>query len=124
MWANQDLRALDLFRTYYDTLDGTAVQYYIHVTDLADAYVTALLRLNRCGHSVQGVISMVEQVGRRKVPVNDCPRRAGDPPMLVANPDRACRELAWASRLSSLQQIVETAWGWHKVERRTAARVV
>jgi UDP-arabinose 4-epimerase len=141
--AMGDAPALDLFGTDYDTPDGTAVRDYIHVTDLADAHLKALLRLNQgrpstafnlgtgCGHSVQEVISMVEQVGRRKVPVNECPRRAGDPPMLVANPVRACHELGWTPRLSSLQQIVETAWQWQlfsrnrgteEVERETARR--
>jgi UDP-arabinose 4-epimerase len=141
--AMGDAPALDLFGTDYDTPDGTPVRDYIHVTDLADAHLKALLRLNQgrpstafnlgtgCGHSVQEVISMVEQVGRRKVPVNECPRRAGDPPMLVANPVRACHELGWTPRLSSLQQIVETAWQWQlfsrnrgaeEVERETARR--
>lgn len=123
--AMGDLPALDLFGTDYDTPDGTAVRDYIHVTDLADAHVQALLQLNQgggpstafnlgtgCGHSVREVLSMVEQVGRRKVPVNESPRRAGDPPMLVANPEKACRELAWTPCLSSLAQIVETAWKW------------
>jgi len=130
-----DLPALDLFGSDYDTPDGTAVRDYIHVTDLADAHVAAVLRLNRggpstafnlgtgCGHSVREVISMVEQVGGRKVRVNNFPRRAGDPPVLVANPERACRELAWAPRLSALEQIVETAWEWHKIERRIVAAV-
>jgi UDP-arabinose 4-epimerase len=127
--AMGDLPALDVFGSDYDTPDGTAVRDYIHVTDLADAHLKALLRLNQggcstafnlgtgCGHSVRAVISMVEQVGRRKVPANECPRRAGDPPMLVANPERACRELKWAPRLSSLQQIVETAWQWQLFSR-------
>jgi UDP-arabinose 4-epimerase len=124
-----DLSALDLFGTDYDTPDGTAVRDYIHVTDLADAHMQALLRLSHgghstafnlgtgCGHSVREVISMVEQVSQRKVPVTECPRRAGDPPMLVANSVRACRELEWTPRLSSLQQIVETAWRWQLFSR-------
>src|SRR5215831_9879871 len=92
--AAGDLPALDLFGSDYDTPDGTPVRDYIHVTDLADAHVAAVLRLNRggpstafnlgtgCGHSVREVISMVEQVGGRKVRVNNFPRRAGDPPVL------------------------------------------
>jgi UDP-arabinose 4-epimerase len=134
--AMGDLPTLDLFGTDYDTPDGTATRDYIHVTDLADAHVQALLRLSHgghntafnlgtgCGHSVREVISMIEQVGRRKVPVNECPRRAGDPPMLVANPARACRELEWTPRLSSLQQIVETAWQWQLFSRNRGAELV
>jgi UDP-arabinose 4-epimerase len=129
-----DLPALDLFGTDYDTPDGTAVRDYIHTTDLADAHLKALLRLNQgghstafnlgtgCGHSVREVISMVEQVGRRKVPVNECSRRAGDPPMLVANPAKVCCELEWTPRLSSLQQIVETAWQWQLFSRHHHAK--
>jgi UDP-arabinose 4-epimerase len=131
--ASGDLPSLDLFGTDYDTPDGTAVRDYIHVTDLADAHLKALVRLNRggpstafnlgtgCGHSVREVTSMVEQVGRRKVPVNECPRRAGDPPILVANPARACRELEWTPRLSSLRQIVATAWQWQLFSRNRNA---
>jgi UDP-arabinose 4-epimerase len=127
--AMGDLPALDLFGTDYATPDGTAVRDYIHAADLADAHLKALLRLNEgghstafnlgtgCGHSVREVISMVEQVGRRKVPVNESPRRAGDPPMLVANPERASHELDWTPRLSRLRQIVETAWQWYLCSR-------
>jgi UDP-arabinose 4-epimerase len=130
--AMGDLPALDLFGTDYDTPDGTAVRDYIHVTDLADAHLKALLRLNQgghstafnlgtgCGHSVWEVISMVEQVSRRKVPVNKCPRRAGDPSLLVANPARACRELGWTPRFSGLRQIIETAWQWQLSRNRNA----
>jgi UDP-arabinose 4-epimerase len=129
-----DLPALDLFGTDYDTPDGTAVRDYIHVTDLADAHIKALLRLHQggystafnlgtgCGHSVREVISMVEQVGGRKVPVNESPRRAGDPPRLVANPARACRELDWTPRFSSLRQIIETAWQWQLFSRNRDAQ--
>jgi UDP-arabinose 4-epimerase len=132
--AMGDLSALDLFGSDYDTPDGTAVRDYVHVTDLADAHLKALLRLNQggsstafnlgtgCGHSVREVISMIEQVGRRKVTVNECPRRGGDPPMLVANPARAYRELAWTPGLSSLRQIIETAWQWHTFSRNRDAQ--
>jgi UDP-arabinose 4-epimerase len=127
--ATGDLPALDLFGTDYETPDGTAVRDYIHVTDLADAHLKALLRLNQGGHStafnlgtgysnsVREVISMVEQVGHQQVPVNESPRRAGDPPMLVANSERACRELDWTPRFSSLRQIIETAWQWQLFSR-------
>jgi UDP-arabinose 4-epimerase len=131
--AMGDLPALDLFGTDYDTPDGTAVRDYIHVTDLADAHLKALLRLNQGarstafnlgtgrGHSVREVISMIDQVSRQPVPVNESPRRAGDPPMLVANSERACRELDWTPRFSSLQQIVETAWRWQLFSRNRDA---
>jgi UDP-arabinose 4-epimerase len=130
--AEGDIPAVDLFGTDYDTPDGTAVRDYIHVTDLAEAHRKALLHLERGGasgawnlgtgqgHSVREVISMVEQVVGRKVPVNECPRRAGDPPMLVANPKKACRELEWTPAYSSLRQVVETAWHWYTSSRKVA----
>ena len=124
--AEGDIPALDLFGTDYDTPDGTAVRDYIHVTDLAAAHLKALQRLERGGtsgafnlgtgqgHSVREVISMVEQVSGNKVPVNECPRRPGDPPLLVANPGRACRELGWTPQFSTLRQVIETACEWYR----------
>lgn len=121
---------LDLFGTDYPTPDGTAIRDYIHVADLATAHVLALerllggsasLRLNLGtghGHSVRQVLAMVEQVGGRPVPVRESPRRAGDPPELVAAPTRATELLGWRPRHSDLRTIVETAWRWH--ERRVA----
>jgi UDP-arabinose 4-epimerase len=123
--AQGDIPALDLLGTDYDTPDGSAVRGYIHVSDLASAHWKALLRLERggaCrafnlgtgqGHSVREVISMVEQVSRRSVPVNERPRRPGDPSMLIADPQRAGRELEWMPTHSTLKQVVETAWQWY-----------
>lgn len=123
--AHGDLPGLDLFGTDYPTPDGSAIRDYIHVTDLASAHLKALDRLAQggaCGafnlgtghgQSVREVIRMVEKVSGRPVPVRECPRRAGDPPMLVAEPSRARRELDWAPQHSSLEEVVETAWNWH-----------
>jgi UDP-arabinose 4-epimerase len=116
---------VSIFGTDYPTPDGTAVRDYIHVTDLALAHVQALerlragadrLRLNLGtgqGHSVRAVVRMVETVGGRRVPAVEAPRRAGDPPELVARSDRARELLGWSPRHSDLRNIVATAWRWH-----------
>ncbi len=119
---------LAIFGTDYPTPDGTAVRDYIHVTDLADAHVRALEDLlaggasgvlnlgTGRGYSVREVVRAVEAVGGRPVPVREAPRRAGDPPVLVADAARAMARLGWRPGHSSLEEIVASAWRWH--ERR------
>jgi UDP-glucose 4-epimerase len=113
-----------IYGTDYPTPDGTCVRDYIHVLDLARAHVLALEALadrptmvynlgTGRGHSVREVIAAVEGVSGRKVPVEEGPRRPGDPPALLASPDKAKRELGWQPRFPELKQIVETAWKWH-----------
>jgi len=118
-------RELQVLGTDYPTPDGTAVRDYVHVTDLADAHVRALRHLEGegpsgalnlgtgRGHSVREVIAMVERVGGRKVNARNAPRRAGDPPVLIAAPGRARELLGWEPRWSSLETIVQTAHRWH-----------
>jgi len=114
-----------IFGTDYETKDGTCVRDYIHVTDLAAAHVLALERLasggsstvfnlgNGEGFSVREIISVAEKVTGRKIPVQDAPRRPGDPAVLVASSDRARAELGWKPRLNDIADIVGTAWKWH-----------
>jgi UDP-glucose 4-epimerase len=117
--------AIQVFGTDYPTPDGTCVRDYIHVDDLAEAHLLALeklspgvaLQLNLGtgrGYSVREVIRVSEEVTGRKVPVQEGPRRAGDPPVLVAAADRARRELNWTPHYAELKPIVETAWNWHR----------
>jgi len=113
-----------VFGTDYPTPDGTAIRDYIHVMDLADAHVRAIDYLQRggaatalnlgtgYGHSVRAVIEAVERISGRPVPRTDSPRRAGDPPELVANPRRAADVLGWTPRYPALDAIVEHAWRW------------
>ena len=116
---------LAVFGGDYNTPDGTAVRDYVHVTDLADAHVRALGYLAEGGesgavnlgtgrgYSVLEVIAAVEAVGGTPVPVIVSPRRDGDVPILVADPDRARQWLGWVAAQSDLCTIVRTAWDWH-----------
>jgi UDP-arabinose 4-epimerase len=124
------LARVEVYGTDYDTVDGTAVRDYIHVTDLAEAHVAAMRYLESggapmacnlgtgTGHSVRQVIQAVEKVSGRKVPFQDFPRRAGDPAELVADAQEALRRLAWQPRYSDLERIVQTAWDWHAESSR------
>lgn len=124
--AAQGLRpALQVFGNDYPTPDGTCLRDYVHVDDLSRAHIAALDHLAKPGAalfynlgtgtptSVLEVIRAVEKVTGRKVPVNFAPRRAGDPPALFANADKARRELGWVPKFNSIEPIVETAWRWH-----------
>ena len=121
---------LDVFGTDYPTPDGTAIRDYIHVSDLASAHVQALRRLEAGaesialnlgtgrGHSVSEVVAAVERVSGSPVPIVHAPRRAGDPPALVARVTLAREMLGWEPQHSSLERIVESAWRWHSNKRR------
>jgi len=117
---------VSVFGTDYDTPDGTCVRDYIHVSDLAEAHVLALKALdsgtslaaynlgNGHGFSVREVIRAVERVSGSRVPVEEAPRRSGDPPFLVSDASRARSELGWRPAITSLDEIVGTAWAWHR----------
>jgi UDP-glucose 4-epimerase len=110
----------------YDTPDGTCIRDYIHVMDLARAHVMALDLLGRdagfqafnlgtgAGRSVREVIGAVERVARRRVPVKVGPRRAGDPPRLVAAVGRARDVLGFEARHADVEGIVESALRWRQ----------
>lgn len=117
--------AIEIFGTDYPTPDGTCIRDYIHVNDLADAHLLAMehlepgkgnyfnLGIGR-GYSVREVIRTVEEVTGRKVIVKAAPRRAGDPPALVASSAKIQQALGWKPRFTELHAIVETAWNWHR----------
>jgi UDP-glucose-4-epimerase GalE len=116
---------VEVFGTDYPTPDGTAIRDYIHIADLATAHVRALEYLARggesvalnlgtgTGHSVREVIAAVGRMCDGKVPCRDAPRRAGDPPVLVADPAHAMELLNWKPQRPALDTIVESAWKWH-----------
>ncbi|MBV8169008.1 MAG: UDP-glucose 4-epimerase, partial [Alphaproteobacteria bacterium] len=115
---------LKIFGTDYPTQDGTCIRDYIHVTDLAAAHVAALRYLEGgraslacnlgtgAGFSVRAILREVERVAGRPVPADEGPRRAGDPPELVADPTRARTVLNWTPRCSAIGDVIQTAYAW------------
>jgi UDP-glucose 4-epimerase len=120
---------LEIFGTDYATPDGTCIRDYIHVADLADAHVRALEHLlaggaggvMNCGYgrgfSVREVLAAIDRVHGAPVPTVEGPRRAGDPPTLVADSGRLRATLGWTPRFDDLDVIVRSALDW---ERRIA----
>jgi len=117
---------ISVFGEDYETPDGTCIRDYVHVTDLANAHVRALetlvaggesMTLN-CGYSrgfsVREVLRTVEQVSGKALEIVSGPRRAGDPPALVAAADKARSVLGWQPRYDDLAVIVRTAMEWEK----------
>jgi UDP-glucose 4-epimerase len=113
---------LDVFGTDYNTPDGSCVRDYVHVSDLAQAHLLALVELderdevvwnlgNGVGYSVLQVIGAVERVAGRAMPYRAMPRRHGDPAVLVASSAPA-RAAGWRPRFESLDDIVRTAFVW------------
>ena len=120
-----------VFGNDYPTPDGTCIRDFVHVSDLADAHVLALQHLLRegeslalnlgtgRGHSVQEVVRVVESITESEIPLEWQWRRTGDPPQLVADPQRAERDLGWKAR-RSLEEMVASAWKW--ASKQQAAR--
>jgi UDP-glucose-4-epimerase GalE len=117
---------LTVFGDDYETPDGTCVRDYVHVMDLAKAHLAALAHLDRGGesgafnlgtgrgHSVREVIAAAERVTGRPIRWKVGPRRAGDPPVLVASPVRAKEVLGWSPDRPKLDDIVKDAWSTRK----------
>ena len=117
---------VQIFGTDYPTPDGTGVRDYIHVEDLATAHLDALAWLRNGGasttlnvgyghgYSVRQVLASVERVTGRALKVREAPRRAGDPPTLIARAERIRAQLNWQPRLDDLDTIVRTAWNWEQ----------
>ncbi|MCC6485426.1 MAG: UDP-glucose 4-epimerase GalE [Armatimonadetes bacterium] len=118
--------ALTVFGDDYPTPDGTCIRDYIHVSDLAQAHLLALEKLeqggpsgaynlgNGHGYSVLEVIKTVENVTGLEAPYSFGERRAGDPARLVGSSQKAFDELGWKPQFADLRTIVATAWKWHK----------
>lgn len=113
-----------IFGADYPTRDGTCVRDYVHVIDLAQAHILALGALdkgsrvynlgNSEGFTVKEVIDAVRSVTGREIPAEIGPRRPGDPAELVASSERIRKELGWKPRFPYVQQIIESAWAWHR----------
>ncbi len=117
---------LHIFGTDYDTPDGTGVRDYIHVSDLAAAHVDALNYLKaegesatlNCGYgrglSVREIIDTVERLHGSPIAVEESPRRAGDPPSLIAVAERVREILSWIPKHNDIETIVKTSLDWEK----------
>lgn len=117
--------ALSLFGDDFATRDGTCLRDYVHVSDLADAHVLAVRTLldgragadalnlgNGAGFTVREVVETVRRITGHALPITVTPRRAGDPPALLADPTRATTELGWHPRFPDLDQQIAHAWAW------------
>lgn len=115
-----------IFGTDYPTDDGTGVRDYIHVEDLANAHLMALDYLEQggesntfnCGYghgySVREVLDMVSKVNGELLNIRELPRRAGDPPQLIADASRIRSTLGWQPQHDDLEQIVQTSINWER----------
>lgn len=117
---------ISIFGEDYQTKDGTCIRDYIHVTDLAQAHILAVKYLqnggesdifnlgNGIGFSVKEVIETARRVTQNAIPAKVTPRRAGDPAKLIASSDKAKKVLGWKPQHAELDEIISTAWNWHK----------
>lgn len=123
---NGKRETISIYGTDYDTPDGTCIRDYIHVTDLAQAHILAVQYLNNggesdifnlgngVGYSVREVIETTRKVTGHPIPATETSRRAGDPSRLVASSEKAKSVLGWKPVHDSLEEIIASAWNWHK----------
>lgn len=123
---NGKRETISIYGTDYDTPDGTCIRDYIHVTDLAQAHILAVQYLNNggksdifnlgngVGYSVREVIETARKVTGHPIPATETPRRVGDPATLVASSEKAKKILGWKPVHDSLEEIIASAWNWHK----------
>lgn len=116
---------ISIFGTDYPTPDGTCVRDYVHVEDLADVHLLALESIEPGrvrnfnvgtgrGNSVHEVIEACRRVTKHDIPAESAARRPGDPPELYAGPEKLRRELGWSPRFTDIDDIVRSAWNWHR----------
>lgn len=123
---NNQREFISVFGDNYDTPDGTCIRDYIHVTDLAQAHILAVDYLrngndsnifnlgNGVGFSVKEVIETTRKVTGHPIPAKIQERRAGDPARLIASSDKARTILGWKPEFTDLEDIISSAWKWHK----------
>jgi UDP-glucose 4-epimerase len=113
---------VEIYGTDYETPDGTCIRDYIHILDLSQAHMLALNAPKSefynlgtgGGSSVREVINVCRAITGREIPVVEKPRRAGDPPRLIAASGKIKAELGWTPRFQQLEAIIESAWKWHQ----------
>jgi UDP-glucose 4-epimerase len=118
--------SIKIFGRDYPTKDGTCIRDYIHVHDLSNAHLLALAALNDAnsrliynigngqGFTVCEVIESVRRVTGKPIAVEECPRRPGDPAVLVASSEKIKKELGWKPEFTELDPIIASAWKWHQ----------
>lgn len=121
--------AVNIYGTDYPTPDGTCIRDYIHIRDLVSAHLLALEALseqdrlvynlgNGAGYSVREVVETARRVTGHPIPAVEAPARPGDAPRLVASPERIRRELGWQPQIPALDDIIASAWEWHREHPR------
>lgn len=119
--------AITIFGSDYPTRDGTCVRDYIHIDDLAQAHLLALAHLGRnggeslkinlgngAGYTVREVVEVARKITGHPIPAREAPRRPGDPSTLVASSRLARTVLGWKPAYPDLEEIVDSAWQWHR----------
>ena len=117
---------VDIFGNDYNTPDGTCIRDYVHISDLARAHLAAIesdftgaINLGTGkGFSVNEIVEAARKVTGHPIPAVYAPRRPGDPDELVADPAKAFRVLGWKAQYTDPEEIIASAWAWHKVHPR------
>ncbi len=121
--------SISIYGTDYPTHDGTCIRDYIHIDDLATAHLLALDALSDhsqlicnlgsgTGFSVRQIIDIARQVTGCDIPATECPRRIGDPAVLIASSDKIRQLLGWRPQHADVESIVRSAWEWHQSHPR------
>jgi UDP-arabinose 4-epimerase len=120
--------SIKIFGNDYPTPDGTCIRDYVHVSDLANAHVAAIDWLaagkasdsfnlgNGRGFSVAEVVGASERITGQAIRAEMCPRRPGDPPILISDSTKAQRLLGWSTNFATLDQQIAHAWRWFRDE--------
>ena len=115
----------NIYGTDYPTPDGTCIRDYIHATDLAEAHILALDKLEKeptsalynlgsgSGFSNKEILEAAKKITGIDIPVRYAPRRPGDPPVLIASSDKIKKELGWNPTRTQIDNIITSAWAWH-----------
>lgn len=117
---------ISIYGDDYDTPDGSCIRDYIHINDLTDAHYRALKYLkdggsseifnlgSGSGYSVKEMIEAARRVTGHSIPAEITPRRSGDPARLIASSEKAKRHLGWSPKHKNIEDIIASAWAWHK----------
>jgi UDP-glucose 4-epimerase len=123
-----EIEVFQIFGTDYPTQDGTCLRDYVHVLDIADAHIRTVPLLETPGmeafnigtgkgRSVKEIIRVAERVTGRRIPVRVADRRAGDPAVLCASPEKLRHTLKWEPKHSDLENILRTAWEFQHIAK-------